>query len=50
MGACLVRHGRYGRAKTMEQLDKRAKRGSVDDMLDILNKVPDVESSNCDKL
>lgn len=36
--------------KTINYLEERAKRGSVDDMLAILSSVPDVEPDNYDKL
>jgi len=36
--------------KTMDYLEERAKRGSTDHMLKILNKVPDVEPDERDKL
>jgi len=36
--------------KTLNYLEERAKRGSVDDMLAILSKAPDVEPDNYDKL
>lgn len=36
--------------KTMEYLEERAKRGSTDKMLEILNNVPDVEPDERDKL
>ncbi len=36
--------------KTMEYLEERAKRGSTDRMLEILNNVPDVEPDERDKL
>jgi len=36
--------------KTMDYLEERAKRGSTDSMLEILNNVPDVEPEERDKL
>ncbi len=36
--------------KTMDYLEERAKRGSTDHMLEILNNVPDVEPEERDKL
>ncbi|MBU1667160.1 CopG family transcriptional regulator [bacterium] len=36
--------------KTLNYLEERAKKSSVEDMLAILNKVPDVEPDNYDKL
>lgn len=36
--------------KTMDYLEKRAKRGSTDSMLEILNNVPDVEPDERDRL
>lgn len=36
--------------KTMDYLEERAKRGSTDSMLEILNNVPDVEPDERDKL
>lgn len=36
--------------KTLDYLEERAKRGSVDQMLAILDKVPDVEPDSRDKL
>lgn len=36
--------------KTLDYLEERAKRGSVDQMLAILDKVPDVEPDSKDKL
>lgn len=35
--------------KTMDYLEERAKRGSTDSMLEILNNVPDVEPDERDK-
>jgi len=36
--------------KTMDYLEERAKRGSTDSMLEILNNVPDVEPDEKDRL
>ncbi|CAA6804869.1 MAG: CopG family transcriptional regulator [uncultured Sulfurovum sp.] len=36
--------------KTLDYLEERAKKGSVDDMLNILNRVPDVEADKYDRL
>ncbi len=36
--------------KTLDYLEERAQKGSVDTMLSILDKVPDVEPQKCDKL
>ena len=36
--------------KTVDYLQERAKKGSVDTMLNILDKVPDVEPQGYDKL
>lgn len=36
--------------KTLDYLEQRAKKGSVDEMLSILSKVPNVEADKHDKL
>jgi hypothetical protein len=36
--------------KTLEYLEERAKKGSIDTMLSILDKVPDIEAQAYDKL
>lgn len=36
--------------KTLDYLEERAKRASIDDMFEIMNKVPDVEPESRDKI
>ena len=36
--------------RTVDYLEERAKRGSIENMLDILSRVPDVEPDERDKL
>lgn len=36
--------------KTVDSLEERAKRASIDDMFAIMNKVPDVEPESRDKI
>jgi len=36
--------------KTLDYLEERAKRGSIEDMFAIMNKVPDVEPESRDKI
>ncbi|CAA6801742.1 MAG: Unknown protein [uncultured Sulfurovum sp.] len=36
--------------KTLDYLEERAKRASIEDMFEIMNKVPDVEPESRDKI